>query len=143
MLLHFVLFTGVHARVGYFICNKILLVFLLLDDFDVVGAYFGHCYCGNALDEDDYAWPQFAAELYEDAFGAVKCSAMKAHFCAFSEVYLFGAQVYEFFVCGLCHGNELLHLPVGYNDWDILAILWRCTVLQVVYAALKFLDCAL
>ena len=104
--------------------------------FNEVGAYFCHRDCCDTLDEQYDAWLALTADFDENSLCAIKCASMETYFCTLVNVNLIGTQIDELFGCGLCNGNELLHLSVGDYDWDILAVFWGCAVLKKVYSTL-------
>ena len=103
------------------------------DDLDEVGAYLGQGYCRYAFYENDYPTAAFALHLDKVTLGAVEYPAVDAYFCALSYVQFLGAKIGDLFICGCCDCNELLHLTVWDNDWDVLACYRTGVVLQEIY----------
>ena len=109
-------------------------------DFNEIGAYFGQCYSGDSFNQHYYPAVALALDFHKISFGAIKCTAMDTHSCAFADVYFFGAQVGDVFVVCRADGDELLHLAVGDSDWDVLSALWPGVVLQEIDSLFECLD---
>ena len=110
-------------------------------DFDEIGAYLGQGNGCDSLNEHYYTTAAFALDFYKVALGAVKGSAVYADSCAFFYVHLFGAQIGDVFVAGIGYGNELLHLAIRDDDWDILAAAGTGAVLQEIDTLFQVPDC--
>ena len=57
-------------------------------DFNEIGAYFGQCYSGDSFNQHYYPAVALALDFHKISFGAIKCTAMDTHSCAFADVYL-------------------------------------------------------
>lgn len=97
----------------------------------------------NAINIDNHAAVALALELDEDALQAVELAAVKPDACAFCEVYLVGAQVYQLFVVGDGQRDESLHIVVGNDDGDVTPVLGARDVLHVADALLQLAHLAL
>ncbi len=113
---------------------------LSIENLDEIGAYFGQgdgCY---AFDEQHHATAALALQFYEVPFGAVEHTAVDAYPGALLDVNLLGAKVGDAFILSLGYGDELPHLAVWDNDWNVLAVFGAGAVLQEIGALLQRLD---
>lgn len=108
-----------------------------VDDFNEIGAYFCQSHGCNSFDEHYDPAAAFALYLDKESFGAVEHSAVNAYLSAFLDVDLLGAQVGDAVIAGIGDGDELLHLSVRDDDWDVFAIQWTGVVLQEINALLQ------
>ena len=109
----------------------------LVENLDEIGAYLGKCDSGDAFDEQNNAAASLALYFYKVSRCAIKDTAVNAHFCAFFDVYLLGAQVGDVLVARIGDGDELLHLAVGDCDWNVFATNGACAVLQKINPLLE------